>query len=134
MIFADIHEDGRYLYPGTGSSHETGKGMALGTKLNIPLLPGSGDERFFRVWPEVEEFIRFGKPEVIILQAGADSIKGDPITHLSFSPAAHRHATRQLCAIADEFCQGRVIALGGGGYNRGNLALAWNAVIDAMLE
>ena len=134
VIIADIHEDGRYLYPGTGWKHESGKGIALGTKLNVPLLPDSGDDRFFRAWPEIEEFIRAGKPEIILFQAGADSIKGDPITHLNFSPDAHRHASKRLCSIADEFCQGRIIAMGGGGYNRNNLALAWNAVIDAMLE
>lgn len=134
LIIADIHEDGRYLYPGTGFGDETGKGAAVGTKLNIPMPPFSDDDNFFEVWPEVEEFIRSGKPEIILFQAGADSIKGDPITHLSFSPNAHRYASKQLCAIADEFCQSRIIAMGGGGYNRNNLALAWNAVIDAMLE
>ena len=134
LIIADIHEDGRYLYPGTGFSHETGKGTAAGTKLNIPMLPNSDDDCFFGIWPEVEEFVRAGKPEIILFQAGADSIKGDPITDLEFSPNAHGHASKRLCAIADEFCQGRITAMGGGGYNRNNLALAWNAVIDAMLK
>ncbi|MFQ5937286.1 MAG: acetoin utilization protein AcuC [Acidiferrobacterales bacterium] len=134
LIFADIHEDGRFLYPGTGFAHETGKGAAQGTKLNIPLLPGADDHAFHQVWPKLEEFVRAAKPEVILLQAGADSIKGDPITHMQFTPAAHGHAAKQLCAIADEFCQGRIIAMGGGGYNRTNLALAWSAVMAAMLD
>lgn len=133
LIFADIHEDGRYLYPGTGFANETGKGSAAGTKLNIPVLPDSDDEEFFRAWPRLEEFVRAGKPDIIILQAGADSIANDPITHMKFSPKAHAHAARALCAVADEYCNGRIIALGGGGYNRTNLALAWNAVVDAML-
>ncbi len=133
VIFADIHEDGRYLYPGTGAAAETGKGKAKGTKLNIPLEPGADDNAFHRVWPRVEEFVRAGKPEFIILQAGADSIAGDPITHMQFTPAAHIHAAARLCALADEFCQGRLIALGGGGYNRTNLAAAWTGVVDAML-
>ncbi len=42
VIFADLHEDGQYLYPGTGSAEETGSGAAAGTKLNIPLPPGAG--------------------------------------------------------------------------------------------
>ncbi len=134
LIFADIHEDGRYLYPGTGFRNETGQGPAAGTKLNIPLMPGADDEAFYQAWAEVEEFVRAGKPEIILLQAGADSIAGDPITHMQFSPAAHGFAARQLCRIADEFCQGRMIAMGGGGYNRTNLALAWNAVVKAMLD
>lgn len=132
--FADLHEDGRFLYPGTGSEEETGRGAALDTKLNIPLPPGSDDAIFHRAWPRVEEYLRAFKPEIILLQAGADSIKGDPITHMQFSPAAHGHATRGLLRIADEFCQGRIIAMGGGGYNRTNLALGWNEVVKAMLD
>ncbi|OGI52580.1 MAG: histone deacetylase [Candidatus Muproteobacteria bacterium RIFCSPHIGHO2_12_FULL_60_33] len=133
LIFADIHEDGRYLYPGTGAASETGTGAAKGTKLNLPLEPGADDTAFHRVWPQIEKFVRAGKPEFIILQAGADSIAGDPITHMQFTPAAHAHAATRLCALADEFCQGRIIALGGGGYDRPNLAAAWTGVVEAML-
>ena len=134
LIFADIHEDGRFLYPGTGAIEETGKGAAKGRKLNIPLPPFADDKLFFKVWPTVEDFVRRGKPEMIILQAGADSIRGDPITHMEFTPAAHAHAARQLNRIANEICNGRFIALGGGGYNRSNLALGWNEVVRAMLD
>ncbi|PVV11162.1 MAG: acetoin utilization protein AcuC [gamma proteobacterium symbiont of Ctena orbiculata] len=134
LIFADIHEDGRYLYPGTGAVEETGKGEAKGTKLNVPLPPLANDNHFHRVWPSVESFIRQGKPELIILQAGADSIQGDPITHMAFTPAVHEYAASRLSKLADEFCSGRFIALGGGGYNRTNLALGWNGVVKAMLN
>ncbi len=50
LIVVDIHEDGRFLYPGTGHARETGKGDATGTKLNLPLPPGAGDEAFFAAW------------------------------------------------------------------------------------
>ncbi len=133
LILADIHEDGHFLYPGTGSVEENGKGPARGTKLNIPLPPYADDSIFFKIWPSVEAFLRQGRPEMIILQAGADSIRGDPITHMEFTPAAHAHAAKQLNRLADEYCDGRFIALGGGGYNRTNLALGWNAVVKAML-
>jgi acetoin utilization protein AcuC len=134
LIFADLHEDGRFLYPGTGDAGETGSGAALGTKLNIPMPPGANDAAFLRVWPRVEEFVRAGKPEIILLQAGADSIGGDPITHLRYTPVAHAHAARRLRALADELCHGRIVATGGGGYNRANLAAAWCAVVEALLE
>ena len=134
LIFADLHEDGHYLYPGTGFAYETGKGAARGTKLNIPLAPGSDDQDFFKHWPQVEAFIRAAKPQIILLQAGADSIKGDPLSHLQFSPQAHAHAARSLCKIADDCCQGRIIAMGGGGYNRANIALTWNTVVEAMMD
>ena len=132
LIFADIHEDGRYLYPGTGDAAETGKGAAAGSKLNIPAPPDSTDAFFHKVWPEVTSFVDQARPEIIIFQAGADSIDGDPITHMRFTPAAHRHAAASLCNLADKHCDGRIIALGGGGYNRTNLALGWNDVVEAM--
>ncbi len=134
LIFADIHEDGRFLYPGTGDAAETGKDAAVGTKLNIPMQPGATDEDFYRVWGELEEFVEAAKPELIILQAGADSVKGDPITHMAFTPAAHGYAALRLSQMANRVCDGRLIALGGGGYNRTNLALAWNEVVFAMLQ
>jgi acetoin utilization protein AcuC len=132
LIFADIHEDGHYLYPGSGFVQETGRGRAQGTKLNIPMPPGADDTAFRRVWPQVEEFVRAGQPEFILLQAGADSIAGDPITHLQFSPQTHGYAAARLVSLADELCLGRLLATGGGGYNRANLAAAWCEVVQAL--
>jgi len=133
LIFADMHEDGRYLYPGTGGATETGRGAATGTKLNIPMPPEAGDDLFYSAWARVEAFIDELRPEFILFQCGADSIAGDPITHLRYSPAAHRHAAQRLLLLAGRHCQGRLLAMGGGGYNRGNLALAWTAVVLALL-
>ena len=134
VIFADLHEDGRYLYPGTGARKETGTGAARGTKLNVPMPPEADDAAFFEAWASVEEFVRRGRPEFVLFQCGADSLAGDPITHLRYSPAAHAHAARRLCALADECCEGRLAALGGGGYNRDNLAAAWTAVLSSFLD
>jgi acetoin utilization protein AcuC len=132
LIIADIHEDGRALYPGTGHAREAGIGEAEGSKLNIPLRPRSGDERFMQVWPQVEEFVDRAAPEFILFQCGADSIAGDPITHLEFTPAAHAHAAARLCELAARHCGGKILAMGGGGYNRANLASGWTAVVKAL--
>jgi acetoin utilization protein AcuC len=133
VIFADIHEDGRYLYPGTGHADEKGKGPAAGTKLNLPVPPGANDEIFAVLWPKVLEHLAAYEPEFVILQCGADSLEGDPITHLRFSAAAHGRAAADLAALADRLGHGRVLGLGGGGYNRANLAQAWNAVVEGLL-
>ena len=69
IIFADLHEDGRYLYPGTGAAGETGKGAATGTKLNIPMPPGAGDDEFDTAWQRVEAFIDDAAPEFTGLHA-----------------------------------------------------------------
>ena len=133
VVFADLHEDGRYLYPGTGAAAETGRGAARGMKLNVPLPPGADDEVFAAVWPQVAAHLEKFEPEFFILQCGADSIEGDPITHLRFSPQVHGRAARELAALADTLGHGRVLALGGGGYNRTNLAMAWTEVVENLM-
>jgi acetoin utilization protein AcuC len=133
VVFADLHEDGRYLYPGTGAAGETGRGAGQGMKLNVPLPPGAGDEVFADVWPAVLAHLRKFTPEFFILQCGADSIEGDPITHLRFTPQTHGRAARDLASLADQLGHGRVLALGGGGYNRANIAQAWTAVVENLL-
>ena len=134
VFIADIHEDGRYLYPGTGFANETGRGPAAGTKLNVPMPPYANDEVFLEAWNQVEKFVRAAEPEFILLQCGADGLAGDPITHLQYTAAAHAHAARRLSVLAEEYCDGRLLAMGGGGYNRANLAEAWTAVVKSMIE
>jgi acetoin utilization protein AcuC len=133
LCIVDLHEDGRYLYPGTGSAEESGTGAAAGTKLNIPMPPGADDETFRRMWESAESFLSRARPEFILLQCGADSLAGDPITHLGYTAVAHGYATDRLLALADTSCAGRLVALGGGGYNRDNLAEAWTTVVAALL-
>jgi len=133
VVLADIHEDGGSLYPGTGSADETGIGAAAGTKLHLPVAAGAADAQFQIAWTLALTHIEAAQPEFIILQCGADSIAGDPITHLQFTPQAHAQAARDLCAMAERLGHGRVLGLGGGGYNRRNLAVAWTGVVREMV-
>lgn len=132
VIFADIHEDGRFLFPGTGRRDETGSGEGRGFKVNLPLSPGDGDQRFREEWTEVEALIERTEPEFILLQCGADGLAGDPLAHLRLTERAHAYAAARLCALADRFCQGRLVATGGGGYDLANLARAWTRVVQAL--
>lgn len=134
VIFADMHEDGRFLFPGTGDRTETGIGPGEGTKLNIPLHPGADDEEFVTAWSEMEAFLDDARPEFFILVAGADSIAGDPLTHLQFTEDAHGAAARAVCRLADRYAEGRVLGLGGGGYNRRNVASAWSRVVKEFAD
>ncbi len=134
LIFVDLHEDGRFLYPGTGDISETGTGKAAGTKLNIPMPPQADDELFFKMWPHVEKFLEKHQPEFILFQCGADSIKGDPITDMAYSEKAHAYAAKRLTIIADKYCGGKLLAMGGGGYNHENIAKTWTAVVSALSE
>jgi acetoin utilization protein AcuC len=134
LAVADFHEDGRYLYPGSGDSGERGIGAARGTKLNIPLPPNADDPLFFRLWPAAERFLDLFRPQFILLQCGADCLAGDPITHLRLTRQVHTEVTAALCRLSDRHCAGRLLALGGGGYNREHTAQAWTSVVAAMVD
>lgn len=134
LCFVDMHEDGRFLYPGTGAITETGSGAARGTKLNIPMPMYANDELFIKAWVQTESFLRQAQPEFILLQCGADSIRGDPITHMQYTEKSHAYAAERLCVLSDEMCQGRVVAMGGGGYNLDNLARGWTAVVESFVN
>lgn len=135
LFIADIHEDGRFLYPGTGMESETGLGNAKGTKLNIPLTPHSDDNDFIAAFKKVQEFIdNVAQPELIILQCGADCIDCDPLTHLKYTPKALRYAADTLHLLSHKHCDGRMIALGGGGYNKQNIGDAWTEVVCSFIN
>ncbi len=132
LIVVDVHQDGRFLYPGTGHARETGRGEAAGTKLNLPLAPGAVDDDFFAAWAAGMAHLRRLKPQFLILQAGADALAGDPLADLRLTPAVHDRVTRDLRRLADELCDGRLMAFGGGGYALANVAAAWSAVLAAL--
>lgn len=134
-FIADVHEDGKYLFPGTGSREERGMGDAEGTKLNVPVAPGSTDKEFIASFREVERFIdKVAKPDLIIFQCGADCIESDPLTHLRYSPESHKYASRSLHKLAHRYCDGKIIALGGGGYDLNNIGKAWTNVVLSFIS
>ena len=102
-------------------------------KLNIPMPPGADDGAFLARWPEVEALLEVHRPQFILLQCGADSVDGDPLTHMRYSAAAHGHAAAALCRIADRHAEGRLLAVGGGGYNLDNIAATWSAVVRSLV-
>ena len=134
VIIADVHQDPRTLFPGTGFAYETGTGEAEGTKLNIPMRAGSGDAEFASLWPRVESHLEKFEPDFFLFQCGADGLGGDPLAGLNYTSATHALAARRVRALADRHASGRLMAFGGGGYNRQNLGKAWSAVLEAFVE
>lgn len=134
VYIADLHEDGAWLYPGSGHAWQTGEGPALGTKLNIPLPPNAGDGRFHESWPAVEALVERAAPQLIMFQCGVDSLAGDPLAHLRLSPEAHAHATCSLLRLARRHAGGRLLVMGGGGYSLGGIAAGWCRVLHCLLE
>lgn len=134
VIFLDFHQHSATLYPGTGKAEETGTGRAQGKKLNIELLPQTRDEAFFEQWSRAREFIDKFHPQFVLLQCGVDSLQGDPITDLHLSEAVHRFVAEELIGYAEQHCSGRLLALGGGGYNLENISKGWTAVTEVMVN
>jgi acetoin utilization protein AcuC len=134
VIIADIHEDGSFLYPGTGFESENGLGAGKGTKLNLSLHPNATDHDFISAFMKIENFINSMKFELIIFQCGADGLSGDPLTHLRYTEKSHKYAAQVLHRVAHERSDRRIIGLGGGGYNTQNLANAWNQVVEVFIE
>ncbi len=135
VLFIDIHQDPRTLYPGTGFIHEVGSGKGEGFTVNIPLLPGAGNQAYQCIFEEVilplaQEF----KPEVIIRYGGSDPHYLDTLTNLGLTCRGFRMIGRQVNEIAKELTEGRSIDLLLSGYNLAVLPFAWSALIAGLLD
>lgn len=118
VVTLSIHETGRALFPGTGFSDELGGPDARGSKVNVPLEPGTGERGWLaaleRVLPVLAQEHR---PEVVVSQHGSDGHAWDPLAHLRLTTTAMGAAARLVDAIAHRWAGGRWLATGGGGYD-----------------
>ncbi|WP_442595527.1 acetoin utilization protein AcuC [Neobacillus sp. D3-1R] len=113
-----IHETGRYLFPGTGNITERGQGKGYGYSFNIPVDAFTEDDSWLYAYEtSLREIASYFKPDVIVTQNGADSHYYDPLTHLSASMKIYREIPKLAHEIAHTYCDGKWIAVGGGGYD-----------------
>ena len=120
------------LWPGSGRPDETG---AYETVLNMPLPPGSGGAEM-RAAYEGQAFsrLRAFRPELIIISAGFDAHQDDPLANLNWSTGDFAWITAQLCQIADEVCEGRIVSTLEGGYDLNALAEATRAHVEELIK
>lgn len=113
-----IHETGRYLFPGTGNVTERGSGIGYGTTFNFPVDAFTEDESFLAIYEKAMiEIFEYFKPDVVFTQNGADAHFLDPLTHLYGTMNIYREIPKLAHKLAHEYCNGRWIAVGGGGYD-----------------
>ncbi|EKN65124.1 histone deacetylase superfamily protein [Neobacillus bataviensis LMG 21833] len=113
-----IHETGRYLFPGTGNINERGQGKGYGYSFNIPVDAFTEDESWLQAYTQsIKDVAEFFRPDVILTQNGADSHYLDPLTHLSATMKIYREIPKIAHQIAHQYCNGKWIAVGGGGYD-----------------
>ncbi|MEO7060330.1 MAG: acetoin utilization protein AcuC [Lapillicoccus sp.] len=117
VLTISIHETGRALFPGTGWATDIGGPEAMGNAVNVSLPPGTGDAEWLRAFHAAAlPLIRAFSPQVLVSQHGCDTHTQDPLAHLTLSVDAQRSAAEELHRVAHAVCDGRWVALGGGGY------------------
>jgi acetoin utilization deacetylase AcuC-like enzyme len=118
VLFVSLHQHPATCYPGSGHGWEVGEHVGRGFTLNIPFDPGAGDTEYLdafdrRVIPKLNEFA----PEFLLISAGFDAHREDPLAQINLSEDCYEQMTRRLVSVADEHCNGRVVSVLEGGYN-----------------
>lgn len=105
------------FYPGTGGENEAGQGRGLGFTCNFPMECGAGDDEHMRVFEKIAEKVVRYAPQFIIVSAGYDSHRDDPIGGMKVTTPCFRRMMRDIVSMAGECCGGRLIATLEGGYD-----------------
>jgi acetoin utilization protein AcuC len=117
VLTISVHETGRVLFPGSGFPGDIGGPAAHGSVVNVALPPGTADAPWLRAFHSVvPQVLRAFKPEIMVTQHGCDSHVLDPLAHLALSVDAQRTSYESIHDLAHEICDGKWVALGGGGY------------------
>lgn len=130
ILFCSTHQSP--LYPGTGRADETGLADNV---VNVPLDEGCNGAGFRvamegKVLPRVAAF----RPEMILVSAGFDAHRADPLAGLELVEADFAWITAQLCDLADAHCDGRLVSLLEGGYDLMALGASVRAHVDVLKE
>jgi acetoin utilization deacetylase AcuC-like enzyme len=129
LFYASTHQ--WPLYPGTGSERERG---IDGNVVNAPLPPGAGSAEFRRAFervilPALDAFA----PEIVLISAGFDAHRDDPLASLNLVEADYEWATAEMCKLAAKHAKGRVVSALEGGYDLGALAASAAAHVRALM-
>ena len=134
VLTVSLHESGRHLFPGTGFVEEIGGAVAAGTKVNVPLEPGTADRDWLAAFERlVPVLAAVHAPDVLVTQHGSDSHAWDPLANLALSTRAMERAARRLDTLSHRYAAGRWLATGGGGYDAYRVvSRAWGLVWSAQ--
>lgn len=134
VLKVSFHEDGHYLFPGTGFTNEMGTGDARGYSVNVPLPPYTRDVSYLYAFQEiVPPLARAFKPEILVTQLGADGHALDPLTHLMLTTETYEAVGMLLDGLSKELCGGRWVATGGGGYDVTAVPRVWTVLFSTMV-
>ena len=133
VLYASVHQ--WPLYPGTGAASERGVGAGEGMTLNCPLPPGSGSDVFLgairdTILPAARRF----DPDFVLVSAGFDAHRADPLAALEVDTEAYGEATRRVLELAEDCCEGRFVSVLEGGYDLDALAASAKLHLEILLD
>jgi len=130
LFYASTHQTP--LYPGTGSARETGTDNNV---VNVPLGAGSGSAEFRAAWSErILPLLDDFAPELVIVSAGFDAHRADPLAQLEVETEDFVWLTEELLAIADRHAQGRLVSVLEGGYDLNALAESVATHVQSLMQ
>lgn len=128
VMTISLHQDGRTLFPGSGYVDEIGTGEGRGYAVNLPMPIGTYDDIYLKAFHQVvTPLIHAYNPDVLVLEAGADTLAGDPLAGLSLTNNVFVDVINNLLAFGKP-----ILAVGGGGYNVENTVRAWALIWTAL--
>ena len=131
VFFFSIHRDP--FYPGTGAANETGSGRGLGTKFNLPMRFGISRRSYLEQFQTtLEQAALRAQPELLLISAGFDAHRADPIGSLGLETEDYEPLTRLVTQVADQYCHGRLVSLLEGGYNIQALAESVHCHMESL--
>jgi acetoin utilization protein AcuC len=135
VLFIDIHQDPRTLYPGTGFIQEVGSGKGEGFTVNLSVLAGTSNKAYEYIFEEIVfPLAREFKPEIIIRYGGSDPHYLDTLTNLGLTLEGFKMIGHEVSILAKELTQGKAVDLLLSGYNLEVLPFAWSALISGLLD
>lgn len=133
VLFFSVHR--HPLFPGTGLFTEAGIGKGEGYTINVPLTKGYGDAEFVAIFEELLHPVAMEfEPELILVSAGFDTHKLDPIGKMKMTPTGFAALTRSLMNIADIYCNGKIVLVLEGGYHLKALGESVVSVLEELAD
>ena len=136
VLTISLHESGRHLFPGTGFPEDCGVGPGRGSAVNLPFEPFTWDDPWLEGFEKVvPAMLRRFKPTILVTQDGCDTHYLDPLAHLAATTRIWPKVGKMFHDLAHELCDGRWLALGGGGYAIYEVVpRAWTLFFAEMVE
>jgi acetoin utilization deacetylase AcuC-like enzyme len=132
VLYASVHQ--YPFYPGTGAASQTGEGAGVGYTLNVPMPGSCGDSEYLSILEEtVVPAIRQFGPHFLLISAGFDAHRADPIGGMNMTTDGFAEMTRGMKAVAAETCGGKLVSVLEGGYDLDALAESVVAHLSVLI-